>query len=195
MDQQTQIEFLKVILILTAMCSGWMAVQVSQAIYRKVKLEYEYMKHPRLVPCDPLAKCEDRCDRRNVALALRGLPYGMYLTCIKCGTISGNDQLMVSKEVLEHMREALKLNEAKEAAAAELQKRINDVADAVVDRYIAVRSWDNMGSNTELHLKNLVKYAFAAQAEARDKVLAEQNAQTELDRRYAGWDTKVKGRA
>jgi predicted small metal-binding protein len=195
MDQQTQIEVLKVVLILAAMCSGWMAVTVVKAIIAKVRLEYEYMKHPRLVPYDASKKCEDRCNRKNVALALRGIPYGMYLVCIKCGTISGNDQQQVSKEVLEHMIEALKLADEKEAAANALQARINAVADAVIDRYIQTNLMGHHDQSYFRAMKDLVRYSFAAQAEARDKVLAEQNAQTELDKRYAGWDSKVKGRA
>jgi hypothetical protein len=169
-----------------------MAVTVLKAIYAKVRLEYEYMKHPRLIQYDHDKVCDERCDRKNVALALRGIPYGMYLVCIKCGLIGGNDKQMVSKEVLDHMVEALKLADEKAAAAIAIQNRINDVADAVIDRKLK----STLSSDVTIKVvKELIAYAFAAQAEARDKVAAEQNAQTELDKRYAGWDAKVKGRA
>ena len=173
---------------------GAIAIRIGYQAYLNFKFELEYLRHPRLVPYNEFAGCHQPHAWVNVDLALRGLPPGRYKVCQECGTITNNTEFMLSKEVLEHIKEANEILAKTAAAEKEVMDRINALADSMINHYIR---YENMhdGFHSEARLKALVQYAFAAQAEARDKVEAEQVQKRALEDRYAGWSKKTGGNA
>jgi hypothetical protein len=103
---------------------------------------------------------------------------------------------MVSDEVLKQIKEDLEITAQRQAASDALMAQINETADAYVDQYIRREFSEEIN---DVHfgnkLKELVAYAFVAQAAAKDKITAENESRTNLDSRYSGWSSKVKGNA
>jgi hypothetical protein len=188
----TSDEFIMTIGIVTGI-AGVYAVRAGQALYAKVMLEYQYMKHPRVIAFDPNKICDEDTphDWKNLAMAVRDLPYGMYKVCLTCGMIHGNKLVMVSAEVLEHAREALKLKAIQDKATNEAAERITAITNAEVGRYIS----SNFPPASMPELAALSRYTLKAYADAAEKVAAELAHRADLDKRYEGWESKVKGRA
>lgn len=171
-------------------------------LWKTFKFELEYLKHPRLVPFDESKVCPDLHTWVEAELVLRGLPPGRYRVCNACGEILGQPETMVSQEVLQHMREALELKKNKDAAEDAVIARINEVANGYIQGYIMREFMDEInkaGNRLEddptIKLKRLVDFAYEAQAQARDKVFAEQEAVDDLEKRYTNWPTGRKGNA
>lgn len=185
-----------VLLGMSLMFFSSLAAKQLFAFYDKVKLEYAYMKHPRLIEYSMLRACEDPHKWREVVLALRGLPVGKYTICTECGSIIGQDAFMCSDQVLQQVKEGVELMDKK----AELQRQVNDriegLRSAYVDHYIK-RNFSQEVNDIHLaeKLRALGRYSVTALADATEKVASELTAQTDLDKRYEAWPSKLKGNA
>lgn len=177
---------------------GYFTILQARDWYARVLLEYEYMKHPRLVEYSERQVCPQGEPHkwRDVTLALRGLPVGKYKVCTTCASICGNSQFMVSNQVLDQIEEASKLLDQKAALELEIQNRIADLACAYVDQYIK-RNFVQEVNDVHLadKLRALSKYTISALADASEKVASELTAQSDLEAKYKDWPSKIKGNA
>jgi len=164
--------------------------------WQRARMEYLYLKNPRIVPFDQERTCDGPHAWSDATLALRDLPYGQYKVCRECGSLMGHNHLMVSDEALKQINEGIKLAEQAQAVQKEMNERINTKADAYIDHYIETHFPEEVNDLEYVDkLRALAQYAFAAQDAAKEKVAAEIQAQKELDARYADWPSKVKGNA
>lgn len=180
-----------VLLGMSLMFFGRLSYYVVLGLYRKFMFELEYMKHPRLVNYDQQIAdylCPEFHDWQSAQLVLRGLPVGMYKVCKGCGTIMGNSEFMVSKEVLEKIAEANKLAEQKLQLERQVQARIDSIRKTYVDHYIA-RNFVKEVNDVHMaeRLRALSDYTITALADASEKVAAELTGQAELEDRYKDW--------
>lgn len=192
MSEQDQMMLLGFLIAITGMA----LIRQARLVFGHAKFEYEYMKHPRLVKYDDEKQCEEPHTWRVVELALRGLPFGEYQICMKCGTISGNLDYMVSEQVLAQVQEAQKILAQKEALEREVQDRIEGYAAVAVDRAI-YREFPMEAKDLTFvrRIHELVEYSHEARIEAAKKVASELEAQQSLNKKYDSWETKVKGNA
>lgn len=170
--------------------------QIAQ-LYKTAVFEYDYMKHPRLVEHSILRACSEEPHKWvDAALALRGLTSGTYKVCGVCGTILGNQVVMCSDEVLKQIKQALDLNEKRQAAELLIHARITELANGYIDHYIKRNFAEEIN---DVHyaekLRALAKFSVKSLADASEKVAAELIAQNDLESRYDGWTSKVKGHA
>lgn len=177
------------------------AVRVGWSLWQKAKLEYQYMKHARLVPYNPSQSCREvRPDEGHkwvsVKLALRGLPYGDYQVCPDCGEIVGNRDHMLSNEALDQIQEGMAAMQRRAEIQREIEDRIDAYAATLINRHIE-KNFPEEINDLEFRLKlvELTEYVKTALDEATTKVSAEIEAQSELDATYGDWSSKVKGNA
>lgn len=164
-------------------------------LWRKMKMEYQYLKHPRIVPYDGSKVCAHSHNWVDVMLALRGIEPGTYRICVACGVISGNLNVMVSDEVLEQTNENLALLEQKREFEKQVNERINDLTEGYVRQYVIKEFSDEFKDPKFVErLLNFSDFTLQAKEDAIQKVAAELEAQKDLDQRYAEWP-KPKGNA
>jgi hypothetical protein len=176
----------------TSLLMLW-AFFVARTVYRQFKYELAALKNPRLIPYDESRMCLDVHSWTELDLILRGLPPGRYQACKECGVISGNHELMLSGPVLQEIREASELAAKEAQLRKDIQGRVNAIAEYQIDEYIRRNFTSTLAEVVKL--QGLVTHAFAVHAEARQKVIDEELAQTELRKRYENWPDKVKGRS
>lgn len=189
-NQQEALVF--VLLGMSLMFFGRLSVYAAIALYHKFKLELEYMNHPRLVPYNEYQACRHRDEQvhdwHSAQLVLRGLPVGMYKVCLTCGSIMGNNEFMVSNEVLDKMAEAIKIGQQKKELERQVQERIEGLRRSYVDGYIT-RNFKTEINDVHLaeRLRALGDYSVTALADASEKVAAELTGQEELEEKYGEW--------
>lgn len=165
-----------------------LAIRQVQQIYRRVKFEQQYRKHPRLVAYDKTKRCQKPHSWQDVQLVLRDLPPGKYKVCVDCGAMMGREDFMVSKEVLEAIAEAKVLTEKRLEIERQVQARIKDLTDAYVEAYVA-RNFASEVNDVHFaeRLKKLADYTISALASASEKVTDELTGQAELEEKYKDW--------
>ncbi len=175
---------------------GLMLVRSVKMLWQRAKLEHKYLTMPRLVEYSALYACKDLHDWQEVLLALRGIEAGRYRICAKCGVICNNEQLMLSKEAIAQMKETSEATAIKQAEEDAIADRVDSLADAYIEQYIKKNFTEEINDARMIgKLHELARYAFVAQTQAQDKIVAEMLGQTELEDRYASWSGKTKGNA
>jgi len=175
----------------------WVGFVISAKwIWQYLKFEYEYMKHPRLVPHVEELICKDVHAWSAVTLALRGLEAGEYRVCQKCGCISGNSSVMLSNEALAQVNQGLALLQQRKQLEQLVQERIATLTDIYVTQFISREFVSESRDATFVtKLNQFADFVLEAQVTAAEKVASELEAQKDLDARYAGWPDKIKGNA
>lgn len=167
--------------------------------FKILKVEYEYMHHPRFIQYSPARACAGPHSWKTVKLAFRGLPFGDYGICRECGTVLNHPEVMCSDEVLAHVKEAetkeLEAREAAEIAEKRLESEFMRHMEIFVSKMFYDFGLEGVFSQSNPMRYRLLEQVNYAYCQSIKKIRDEAAAQAELNCRYENWPSKVRGSA